>query len=120
MDVARELMRLYDGVDADNCGVDFYRMVRCTIKEKFPRITKAEYLRAHNVMVAQMEMFVEDARMRVEQLKALLPYVLQESLEGKLTGPFHDAFNMAAEDCVATRKMAPDNVFPARPDKSKS
>ena len=95
-------------------------MVRRTIAEMFPRVTKAEYLRAHDVMVAQMEMYVEEASMRVEQLKALLPYALQESLEGKLTGPFHDAFNKAAEDCAAMARMTPDNVFPARPDKSKS
>jgi len=115
IDVARELMRLYDGVDADNCGVNLYRMIRRKIQETFPGITNGEYERAHHVMMAQMEMFVEDASMRIERMNALFP-----NSAGKLTGPFHDAFNMAFAECNAVGKMTAENVFPAKPDKSKS
>jgi hypothetical protein len=120
IDVARELMRLYDGIDADNCGVNFYRMIRRMIQERFPGITSGEYERAHHVMMAQMEMFLEDASMRIERMKALFPAVLQENLAGNLTGPFHDAFNMAFAECDAMGKMTAENVFPTKPDKSKS
>ena len=91
------------------------------LKSKFPGLSKADMERAADVMMAQLEMVMEDLNDRLAQMRVLARAHLAVGADVEHAASIRAAFDKAGEEFDAVRRdLTPDNLFPKKPDKTKS
>jgi len=121
--VAREFMRLYieaAKVDPDASDPASSRGVMRTIQSRFPGISVAEMKRANAVMLNEMEAFLEEMGKHCKEMGALLDAADAAKLHGRSAGPLMALFERVAAEAESMGDLTPENVFPTKPDASKS
>jgi hypothetical protein len=120
IDVARELMRLYEGIPDDEENPAVYRGVITTLRSKFPDVTNDEISHAHDVLLDQVDMVMEDTKERCARVKSIIGAAAQ--LEGTHPGSVAAAVKLGTAELARMKRegFTPDSIFPMRPDKSKS
>jgi hypothetical protein len=121
VDVAREVVRLYlDAAEVDPAASDPETRILRAIESMFPGITKDEIKRANNVALDEMAAFAGEAETRCKEMRALLEAINAAERHGQSVNPFLAAFESVAAESDSAGDMTAENVFPTKPDKSKS
>ena len=124
VDVAREYYRLIQpiaaGIADKNDPAVVPGEVARKLKSKFPGLSKTDMERATDVMMAQLEMVMEDLDDRLAQMRVLARAHLAAGADVEHAASIRAAFDRASEEFDAIhRDLTPDKLFPKKPDKTK-
>jgi hypothetical protein len=125
VDVAREYYRLIHTIAAGPPDKNDPAMVPGEVarklRSKFPGLSKADMERAVDVMMAQLEMVMEDLQDRLARMRDLARAHLAVGVDVEHAASIRAAFDKAREEFDAVRlDLSPNKLFPKKPDKTKS
>jgi hypothetical protein len=123
IDVAREFARAYlvaAELDPTASDHDVTRGIRRSVEAKFPGITIPEMMRASAIAMDEIGAFVDEFERRTKELGTLVEAMGAVERHGQNLAPLKAAYRAASAELEALGKMTPENMFPTKPDKSKS